>query len=199
MAYLDSSNAGVSRVAKMDPAMYGDEHEVREYVPSKEEQMEQIANNETDFIQGLISAADYLENEEEQKRIEIERPDGNGDYKVLFAFNVRPLSEREYSDARNKHTKFVRNKSYGIKMPEETNTERYHAQLIYMATVAEDREKLWNNKQVWAALNEKPNCIVNTALDVIMCTMKAGEIDKVISVIDQISGFDSNLEEVIKN
>ena len=161
--------------------------------------MEQVANNESDFIRGLINSADYLQNEDEQKRIEIERPDGKGGYKVAFAFNVRPLSEREYSDARTKHTKFVRNKSYGIKMPEETDTERYHAQLIYMATVESDREKLWSNKEVWKALNEKPQCIVNNALDVISCTMKAGEIDKVISVIDQISGFDSNLEEVIKN
>ena len=36
-------------------------------------------------------------------------------------------------------------------------------------------------------------------LDVIEYSLKAGEKDRVLEVIDEISGYDSNLEEVAKN
>ena len=41
--------------------------------------------------------------------------------------------------------------------------------------------------------------IIANALDVIEATLKAGEKDKIIDVIDEISGYDSNIEEVAKN
>ena len=67
-----------------------------------------------------------------------------------------------------------------------------------MATVDEDREKLWDNKQVWEALRKRGFQIMN-GLDVIEYSLKAGEKDRVLEVIDEISGYDSNLEEVAKN
>ena len=62
----------------------------------------------------------------------------------------------------------------------------------------EDREKLWDNKQVWEALRKRGFQIMN-GLDVIEYSLKAGEKDRVLEVIDEISGYDSNLEEVAKN
>ncbi len=85
-----------------------------------------------------------------------------------------------------------------MKLPEETNSTRYRSQLIYMATVDEDREKLWDNKQIWEALRKRGFQIMN-GLDVIEYSLKAGEKDRVLEVIDEISGYDSNLEEVAKN
>ncbi len=67
-----------------------------------------------------------------------------------------------------------------------------------MATVDEDREKLWDNKQIWEALRKRGFQIMN-GLDVIEYSLKAGEKDRVLEVIDEISGYDSNLEEVAKN
>ncbi len=93
----------------------------------------------------------------------------------------------------------MRNKQFGMKLPEETNTTRYRAQLIYMATIEEDREKLWDNKQIWEALRSKGFMITN-ALDVIEYSLKAGEKIKVLEILDEISGYESdNLEEVAKN
>ena len=66
-------------------------------------------------------------------------------------------------------------------------------------TAKEDRDKLWDNKSVWDALNDK-GCQIMNGLDVIEYTLKSGEKDKIIEAIDKLSGYDSNnLEEVAKN
>ena len=77
---------------------------------------------------------------------------------------------------------------------------KYRDQLIYNATVPEDRKRLWDNKKVWAALNAK-NIDIVSPLDVIEYTLKAGEKDRIIDIIDQISGFDgdTDIEETAKN
>ena len=118
---------------------------VTEVETTEEENKTLIRMNEDDFIQGLISAADYAK--DDTQRIEIAR---NG--KVLFAFEIRPLSEEEYNKCKKKHTKYVRNKQFGMKLPEETNTVKFRDALIYTATVEADREKLWDNKKVWESL-----------------------------------------------
>lgn len=167
----------------------GNQAEEREF--SMEESQNQLRANEEDFIQGLLEAASY--SHEERQAIEIVR-----EGKVYFKFTIRPLSEVEYDQCKKKCTKYVRNKSFGIKMPEETDSAKYRASLIYRATVEEDREKLWDNKKVWEALRNKGLPVMN-GIDVIECTLKAGEKDKVIEIIDELSGYGSNLEEVIKN
>ena len=85
---------------------------VTEVETTEEEIKTLIRMNEDGFIQGLISAADYAK--DDTQRIEIAR---NG--KVLFAFEIRPLSEEEYNKCKKKHTKYVRNKQFGMKLPEE--------------------------------------------------------------------------------
>lgn len=167
------------------------ETKVREINLTKEEEKNYIRANEEDFIQGLINAADYAVND--TQRIEIAR---NG--KLLFAFDIRPLSEEDYEACKKKWTKYVRNKQFGIKLPEETNSVKYRAALIYTATVEKDRENLWDNKKVWETLRNKEFQILS-GLDVIEYCLKAGEKDKIIEVIDNISGYDNNLEEVAKN
>ena len=143
--------------------------EEREF--TEEQTKTQLRMFEGDFIKGLIAAADYKT--EETQRIEIIR---NG--VLFFAFNIRALGEEEYNKCKTKHTKYVRNKQLGIK---------------------EDRDKLWDNKSVWDALNDK-GCQIMNGLDVIEYTLKSGEKDKIIEAIDKLSGYDSNnLEEVAKN
>lgn len=184
--------AGVAMVGKEEDAKnVSSTVEDREF--TEEETKTQMRVHEEDFIQGLIEAAGYVS--DERQRIEIAR-----DGKVFFAFTIRPLSEEEYDRCKKKHTKYVRNRSIGMKMPEETNSVKYRDALIYQATVAEDRDKLWDNKKVWDALIGRGLQIMN-GLDVIEYTLKAGEKDKVLEAIDKISGYDtsSNLEEVVKN
>lgn len=91
----------------------------------------------------------------------------------------------------------MRNKQFGMKLPEETNTVKFRDALIYTATVEADREKLWDNKKVWESLRAKDLQIMN-GLDVIEYCLKAGEKDKIIECIDSLSGFEENIEEVAK-
>lgn len=163
--------------------------EDREY--SQEESQNQMRMQEEDFIQGLIAAAGY--STEERQTIEIVR-----EGKLFFRFDIRPLSEDEYDRCKKKHTKYVRNKSLGMRFPEETNSVKYRDALIYQATVEEDRTKLWDNKKVWEALRDKELPIMN-GLDVIEYALKAGEKDKILECIDALSGYEANLEEVAKN
>lgn len=158
----------------------------------EDETRAQVRFNEDDMIKGLLDAADFIT--EETKTIEIAR---NG--KVFFRFDVRPLSADEINTCRNRASKFVRNKQLGIKMLEDTNSVKYRAMLIYTATTEADKEKLWDNKKVWDGL-EKKGKIVVTGHEVVDYCLKAGEKDKVIEVIDNLSGFENNnLEEVAKN
>lgn len=180
------------------------EVENREF--SEEETTNQLRMNEEDFLQGLVEAADYAEDEEQTANVEIVRPDKKtGKKKVLFRFRVRALSEGEYNKCKKKHTKYVRNKALGVKMPEDTDSVKYRAAIIYEATVPEDRKKLWDNKDAWEALRSKGKQIMS-GLDLIEACLKAGEKDNVIEVIDHLSGYDDNnleeiegLEETIKN
>lgn len=159
---------------------------------TEEESMGQLKAHEEDFIQGLIDAAGYVT--EDTQRIEIIR-----DHRLFFAFTIRPLSEEEYNKCKKKHTKYVRNRQFGMKMPDETDSVKYRSSLIYEATVEEDRRNLWDNKDVWEALKRQGMQIVR-GLDVIEYVLKAGEKDRVLEAIDKLSGYeDNNLEEVVKN
>lgn len=169
-----------------------EQQEVKEYETNKEDTNALIRANEEDFIQGLINAANFAS--EETQRIEIIR-----EGRLYFAFRIRPLSSEEYEKCKKKYTKYVRNKQLGIKMPEDTNRVKYQSALIYEATVDEDREQLWDNHQVWKAINAKKDRIL-TGLDVIECALKAGEKDRILEEIDKLSGYEANnLEEVAKN
>ncbi len=158
---------------------------------SGEETKEIIRANEEDFIQGLINAAGFTT--EERQRIEIIR---NG--RLYFAFEIRPLGSEEYDRCRRKYTKYVRNKQLGMKMPEDTDRIKYQSAIIHSATVDGDRERLWDNKKVWKALEDK-GCQIMSGLDVIEYALKAGEKDKILEAIDKLSGYEANLEEVAKN
>ena len=163
--------------------------EEREF--TEEETRNQMRMQDEDFIQGLIDAAGY--STDESQRIEIIR-----EGKLYFAFTIRPLREEEYDRCKKKHTKYVRNKQIGMKLPEDTDSTKYRSALIYQATTEEDRNKLWDNKKVWEALRNKDLQIMN-GLDVIEYTLKAGEKDKILDAIDRLSGYGDNLEEVAKN
>ena len=164
--------------------------EEREF--TKEETANQGRAFEGDILKGLLEGAGFASDEE--KTIEIARRG-----KVLFTFRIRPLTEGDYEKCRRRNTKYVRNKQLGIKMPEETNSVKYRSDLIYTATVDEDRKKTWDNRQLWNALAERGIDIL-TGTDAIDAVLKPGEKAAVVNQIDLLSGFENdNLEEVIKN
>lgn len=159
-----------------------------------EETKNQSRAFENDILKGVLESAGFADTEEEYRTIEIARQG-----KVLFTFRIRPLTEDEYEKCKKKNTKYVRNKQLGIKMPEDTNNVKYRSDIIYTATVDEDRKLLWDNRQIWKALTDKGVDIL-TATDVIDTVLKPGEKAAVVEQIDLISGFeDNNFEEVLKN
>ena len=155
---------------------------------TEEENKGQLRTYEDDILKGLLAAANYKTEEDNIHPVEIAR---NG--VVLIKFHIRPLSEEEYQTCKEKNTKYVRNKQLGIKFPEDTNSVRYRSALIYQATVDEDREKIWNNKDAWKELN------VLNGIDLIEKTLLAGEKDAVLELVDKISGYTATTEEVAKN
>lgn len=174
---------------KKEIAAMQSEAQVEEVEFTEEQNKAQIRMFEGDIIQGLLAAAEYKT--EETKIIELVR-----NRVLYFSFKIRALGEEDYNKCKTKNTKYVRNKQLGIKLPEDTNMVKYRSAIIYEATVKEDREKLWDNKKIWSALNEKGIEVMN-GLDVIEYTLKSGEKDRIIEEIDKLSGYDSsNLEEV---
>ena len=161
---------------------------IEEIELTEEENKGQLRTYENDILKGLLAAANYETEEENIHPIEIAR---NG--VVLFTFHIRPLSEEEYQKCKDKNTKYVRNKQLGIKFPENTDSVRYRSALIYQATTKEDREKIWDNKEAWKALN------VLTGIDLIDKVLLAGEKDAVLEKLDEISGYSATTEEVAKN
>ena len=168
--------------------MATDKNKIEEIELTEEENKGQLKTYENDILKGILAAANYETEEENIQPIDIAR---NG--KVLFSFRIRPLGEDEYQKCKEKHTKYVRNKQLGIKFPEDTNSVRYRSALIYQATVDEDREKIWNNKDAWKELN------VLNGIDLIEKTLLAGEKDAVLELVDKISGYTATTEEVAKN
>ena len=181
----------------------GSAEETEEKVMTPSEMADAILPNENDFLQGLIDAENYVE--DEIVKIDIARPvkDANGDptgeTRVFFSFRIKPLSEEEYTECRKKWTKYKKNRQFGVVMPEDTDTVKFRDQLIYKATVPEDRDNLWDNKKAWAAYEKKGHQIMS-GLDIIEYSLKAGEKDRIVDMIDKISGYDDEvLEDVVKN
>lgn len=159
----------------------------------KEETKAVALKNESDFIHGLLESYTPDDQDMETKKIEIFRQD-----KLMFAFSIKPLTEQEYEKCKRKHTKYVKNKQLGMKIPEETNNVKFRSELIYQATVLEDRKLLWDNRAVWSGLEAKGLDIL-TATDVIDVVLKPGERTKIIDAIEELSGYEGDLEEVTKN
>lgn len=168
--------------------MNNKEKKVQEIELTPEENKGQLRANENDILAGLLTAANFKEEESNIHPVEVARGG-----KVLFSFRIRPLSEEEYQTAKDKNTKYVRNKQLGIRFPEDTNSVRYRSNLIYLATIEEDREKVWNNKDAWKSLN------VLNGIDLVDKVLLGGEKDAILEIVDKISGYSVTMEETAGN
>lgn len=152
--------------------------EEKEYT---EEELEQI---DSDITEALLTAASYRDkNKAKKPTIVITR-----DEKVLFTFKIEPIDEDTFRKARRQNTD---NKN---RRNEEINESRWAAQLIYEATVKEDKERLWKNREVWRKLN------VSTGIDVVNIVLTPGEKSKILDELLKIGKYnDDGLEDLIKN
>lgn len=147
-----------------------------------------MAANEVDYLTGLLDAAEDAECE--TKKIEIVR---NG--KIYFAFSIHALPDETLYEIRKKYTNYVKNKRTGTRVAEGVDSAKLRSSMIYNATIAEDREKLWDNKQVQEALKRRGKHIIN-ALDVVDAVLLPGEKENVLAVLDGLSGYDTEETKV---
>lgn len=153
-----------------------------------EEIREELVFNEDEILKALTDKSQH------EDRVEIiEVLFG----KTRFTFRIRPLSEKEWDKCRERNTKYQKNRRLGgMRLPESTNTTGYHSDLIYTATVTEDKAKLWDNKRLWAAVNAV------TGTDMVDKLIPyAGKKQAIIDRIEAISGFndDEEYNETVKN
>lgn len=168
-----------------------------------EEQQTELLMTEDDILNGMLEACDFKTNEDYRKRIPIIRKTKKLDSvtgelveveKTLFEFTIRPLDETELFECRRKAMRRVpstRNKN--IMEDAELDIPKYKALKIYYATVGDEGKKVWDNKTVQKKLNTL------SPIDVINEVLLGGEKDWVDDVIDEISGYNENREEQLKN
>lgn len=153
-----------------------------------EEIREELAFNEDEILKALT---DKSQHDDHIEVIEVKLG------KARFTFRIRPLSEKEWDKCRERNTKYQKNRRLGgMRLPESTNTTGYHSDLIYTATVAEDKAKLWDNKRLWDAVNAV------TGTDMVDKMIPyAGKKQAIIDRIEAISGFidDEEYNETVKN
>lgn len=153
----------------------------------EEETRQQVLEHETDLLEGLLAAADYAANEE--LTLEIAR---NG--RTYFSFTTHPLSEDDIVQIRKKYTKRVKNKRSGIRVSDELDVAKFRCSLIYNSTIEKDKEKIWDNKELWEGLRKQGHVIVN-ALDVVEALLLPGEKERIIRELDILGGYESNEDD----
>lgn len=141
----------------------------------------ELDNFENNVVDALLGAAAFR-TEEKIRVVRIIRNE-----RELFSFKIHGLNEDDFARCRKQNT---RNRG---RRDEEVNWTRYAAQVIYEATVADDKKLLWQNHEVWQRLN------VATGVDVVYNVLTPAERAKIVETVESISGFDDNLDELIKN
>ena len=159
---------------------------------NEEEIKELTRKYEDDILGGLMAAAAFHTDEEDIATINIVRKVA-GQKVTVLSFRIRPLGEEEYLKARKENTVYKRNKQLGTRVADHVDTSKYRSQLIYDATLDEDRKKIWDNREAWNKF-----AVVN-GIDLIDSVLKAGEKDTIIDKLDEISGYQLSTEETAKN
>jgi hypothetical protein len=155
---------------------------------TEEEIKEEILMSEDDLLHGLLELGKSKEQTDSFRKIQIKR-----DGKLYIEFRVRPISEDESQDCWRTATKYAHRNKNEPRRAIETNTSLFRSYVIYRATVEEDRAKIWDNKQAMAAFK------IFQGVEMIDRILLAGEKARIIETIDEISGFDNELEDEGKN
>ena len=145
---------------------------------------EELMLSEDDIISGLMAAASGIK--EDTATIKIER---NG--KILFKFRVHGFSEDQIKEIRE-HNCTYRKNNMGVRILDDFNDTRFSSEIIYNATITEDKQKLWDNPTVKKNLN----CL--SGIDIIDSVLKAGEKDAIYNVIQKISGYSIGEDIAVK-
>ena len=129
-------------------------------------------------LNALKNAKSIKDTDQYRQTIRYKDREGND----LLIFQVRALTEGEYTEAREK----AMDKKNGIS---KRNLAKERAQLIYMATVDEDKS-LWDSREAAYEFD------TNNPADIIDEVFNAGEKIAIVNIIDELSGFDEDQSTV---
>lgn len=147
-----------------------------------EKQRDELLNKENDLLAGILGAV----KDKESKRATIEINRGG---KTFLSFDVRPISSDVFRTAQERASRYKPGKEKEV---ESVDTDRMYAELIVMATVPEDKELLWGNKEVQKQLSvPAPHFVVQKVL-------LSGEMRTAVSIIEDLSGYSLDPEDLLK-
>ena len=142
---------------------------------------EDILMSERDILEGLLELGKSKDESANCRNIQIKRGGA-----LKLEFRVRPLSEDETQQCLRAATKYAPPKRGQPKTAVETDNAQFRSRLIYAATVDADRAKIWDNQKAKDAFN------VIQGHDMIDMVLLAGEKSRVLDIIDEISGYDTD-------
>jgi len=149
---------------------------------------EEILMGEGDILAGLLELGQSRDSTDNYKTIQIKRGGA-----LKLSFRIRPITEDEVQACSRRATRYAPSKPGQPKKAIETNQAQFRSFIIYTATVDEDRAKVWDNKKALEAMG------LLQGVDLVDRVLLAGEKSRILDVIDEISGFDDDLEELTKN
>lgn len=141
---------------------------------------------EEDIVTALLKAADFRNDEDLITPIEIKR---HGD--TLFSFKVRPVSDGEAAFVRKKARKMVPNPA-GKRLPKiegDFDTPKFNSWLIYVATVDEDKERVWGQREIMDKYD------LMEPWETVGIVLTAGEKNAIVDIITEISGMSDEGED----
>ena len=156
------------------------ENAVPEMFENPDEQpmtQEEILMNEGDILTRLLELEKEADNPENYRTIRIKRGEN-----TKLVFRVRPVTEKESKTCVKRATPMAKNKN----VKPETDWVKYRSWMIYTATVAEDRLKIWDNREAQARMG------VMEGWEIIDKVIFAGEKSRIMDIIAEISGFEDN-------
>lgn len=158
-----------------------------------EEKKDYLVQNEDVILQDVAGVLEAMETIIEYKVFEVIR-----DGKKLFSFRVRGLDDSEFEKCRDQATKTAKDRRLGnLAVPREFNTAKFNSLVIYIATHPDDRKAIWDNKDLW----ERAKVVAGWQL--VDKVLKRGEKEKVIELIEELSGYadeeSESTEETLKN
>jgi len=145
---------------------------------------EEILMKEGDILRELLELEKEKENEANYRTIRIKRGG-----KTKLTFRVRPITEDESRACLKQATPTARNKNSNV----EPDLVKFRSLVIYTATVAEDRVKIWDNREAKMRMN------VIEGWQIVDKVVFAGEKSRIMDIIDEISYFDADFEDKAGN
>lgn len=144
---------------------------------------------EYSLVEGLLMAASFKEDNENIANAHITR---NG--KRLFTVRLHPISDKDSAFAKKKATIYMPNPN-NKKLPpieKEVIYPKFTSWLIYLATVEEDQEQIWNNPAIMKKFS------LAEPWESVDALLTAGEKSRLVNIISEISGMedDENMDDV---